>query len=273
MAPLLRADETYLIRGAAFEVHTQLGPGHAEEAYEEALKIALRKRGVAVLDQVPFDVVYEDVRVGSYRPDLLANETILLELKAVERLLPIHEAQLLSYLRVTALELGLLINFGAARAQVERRVLTQAGATGPAPERNVPYAGGLDGLPHPELLWRIGNCVRRVHFTLGPGFLFHVYERALFVEMGLQGLPREPVKHVPLEFDGQTIGRERVHFLVADGRTLVVPVALNRIETLNLQTTRTHMSTLGLDAAVIANFHGMGPEMRVVQPRGRRYHG
>ena len=269
MPELLYSEETYQIRGAAFEVHRQLGPGHAEEAYEEALKIALARRGISIRDQVPFDVVYEDVKVGSYRPDLLANERILLELKAVEKLLPIHEAQLLFYLRVTALELGLLINFGAARVQAVRRVLTRAEPGQTPPERCRTYTGGLERLPYPEVLWAIGNCARRVHFTLGPGFLFHVYEKALFVEMGLQGIPREPVKYLDLEFDGQVVGRERVHLLVADGKVLVGPVAVSEIRALDLQITRKQLRALGLEVGVVANFHDLSPSIRVVQAARR----
>jgi len=84
MRKLLYADETYRIRGAIFDVYNQLGPRHEEATYEDALKIAFHKRGVPFRDQVPFDVVYEDVKVGTYRPDLLAYEKIILELKALE---------------------------------------------------------------------------------------------------------------------------------------------------------------------------------------------
>jgi len=269
MPHLLYAEETYQIRGAAFEVHRQLGPGHAEDAYEEALKLAPSGRSIPFRDQVPFDVVYEDAKVGSDRPDLLVNERILLELKAVEKLLPIHEAQILSYLRVTGLELGLLITFGAARVQAERRVLTRAEPGQTPPERCTPYTGGLERLPHPEVLWAIGNCARRVHFTLGPGFLFHVYERALFVEMGLQGIPRERVKYLDVEFDGQAVGRQRVHLLVADGSVLVAPVAVGQIWSLDLQITRKQLRTLGLQAGVVVNFHDLSPSMRVVQAATR----
>ncbi len=265
MSKLLYADETYQIRGAVFEVYNQLGPGHAEEVYEEALKISFRKRGIPFRDQVPFEVDYEGVKVGTYRPDLLAYDKILLELKALENLLPIHEAQVLSYLRVTALRLGLLINFGATDVEMERRILTQASPRGTLPERTKPYTGGLEHLPYPELVWMIGNCVKRVHFTLGPGFLFHIYEIALGVEMDIQGIGCERVKYLDVKFDGHSIGRDRVHLLVADEKVLIVPVAVNRIESLDLKITRKQLDTLGLKLGLVVNFHDVKPRTRVVQ--------
>jgi GxxExxY protein len=265
MSKLLYAEETYKIRGAAFEVYRQLGPGHAEGVYEEALKISFRKRGIPFRDQVPFEVVYEGIKVGAYRPDLLAYDKVLLELKALENLLPIHEAQVLSYLRVTALRLGLLINFGAADVQIKRRVLTQGSTCGTSPERNKPYMGGLERLPYPELVWAIGNCVKRVHFTLGPGFLFHIYENALAVEMSIQGIGCERVKYLDVKFDGHSIGRDRVHLLVADEKVLVVPVAVNRIESLDLKITRKQLDALGLKLGLVVNFHDVRPRTRVVQ--------
>lgn len=266
MRKLLYADETYRIRGAIFDVYNQLGPRHEEATYEEALKIAFHKRGIPFRDQVPFDVVYEDVKVGTYRPDLLAYEKIILELKALETLLPIHEAQVLSYLRVTGLELALLVNFGAMNVQIERRILTQAASRrNEPPERNKPYAGGLERFPYPELVWAIGNCIKRVHFILGPGFLFHIYENALEVEMGLQDVGCQRVKYLDIMFDGQQVGRERVHLLVVEEKVLVVPVAINRIESLDLKITRKQMNALGLQLGLVVNFHDVVPRTRAVR--------
>ena len=99
---------------AAMKVHSALGPGLLEGAYEACLAYELRKRGLGVVVQLPLPVVYEGVELElGYRLDLLVNAAIVLELKAVTRLLPIHEAQLLSYLKLSGYRLGLLINFHA----------------------------------------------------------------------------------------------------------------------------------------------------------------
>jgi GxxExxY protein len=99
---------------AAMRVHSILGPGVLESSYEVCLAYELRKRGLRVLVQLPLPVVYEDVRIElGYRVDLLVDDAVIVELKAVAKLLPIHEAQLLSYLRLSNHRVGLLINFHA----------------------------------------------------------------------------------------------------------------------------------------------------------------
>ena len=97
---------------AAMKVHTAFGPGLLESAYEACLKHELSKRGFKVLSQVILPVIYDGVEVDAdYRLDLLVEDAVIVELKAVERLLPIHEAQLLSYLKLSGRKVGLLINF------------------------------------------------------------------------------------------------------------------------------------------------------------------
>jgi GxxExxY protein len=97
---------------AAMKVHSALGPGLLESAYQACLAHELRTRGRRVRVQVPLPVVYEGIRVEvGYRLDLLVDDAVIVEAKAVARLLPIHDAQLLSYLRLSGHRVGLLINF------------------------------------------------------------------------------------------------------------------------------------------------------------------
>jgi GxxExxY protein len=93
-------------------VHRELGPGLLESAYEACLAFELESRGLRVERQRSLPVVYRGVRVDcGYRMDLIVEEQVIVELKAVDRLLPIHEAQMLSYLKLSGLRVGLLINF------------------------------------------------------------------------------------------------------------------------------------------------------------------
>ena len=97
---------------AAFKIASKLGPGLLESTYRVVMVYELRKRGLDVKTEVPVPVVYEDVRLDAgYRLDLLVNECVVIELKSVEKLIPLHEAQLLTYLKLTGYRLGLLINF------------------------------------------------------------------------------------------------------------------------------------------------------------------
>lgn len=103
---------TEQVIGAAIEVHRVLGPGLLESAYEECLCYELSQRSLTFQRQVPLPIVYKAVRLDcGYRIDLLVMEQLIIELKTVERLLPIHEAQLLTYLKLKGIRTGLLINF------------------------------------------------------------------------------------------------------------------------------------------------------------------
>ncbi len=97
---------------AAFKIHKELGPGLLESAYEACLEHELRKRGYQVERQKPQPVHYDGIVIDAgYRLDLLINDSVIIELKAVEQLLPIHQAQLTTYLKLSRKTLGFLINF------------------------------------------------------------------------------------------------------------------------------------------------------------------
>ena len=107
-------DISYKIIGAAIELHKSIGPGLLESAYENALTYDLKELGFSVRQQVPMPFIYKEVRqeVG-YRIDLLVNNKVIIEVKAVESVAPVHYAQLLTYLKLSGLKLGLLINFNS----------------------------------------------------------------------------------------------------------------------------------------------------------------
>ncbi len=103
---------TEQIIGAAIEVHRALGPGLLETAYEECLAYELMQRGLAFKRQKPIPVVYKEVVLDcGFRLDLMVEDIVIVELKAVSQLEPIHEAQLLTYLELSGVRLGLLLNF------------------------------------------------------------------------------------------------------------------------------------------------------------------
>ncbi len=105
---------SYQIRGAAMEVYNTLGPGLLESIYHKAMIYELQSRGLSVKSEVPVEVYYKGVLIeNSLRLDLLVNDQIIVELKSVEDILPIHYKQLKTYLKLSNKELGWLINFGA----------------------------------------------------------------------------------------------------------------------------------------------------------------
>lgn len=114
--------------GAAIEVHRHLGPGFLESVYEHALAVELRLRGIAFARQKAIPVTYKGFDVGVSRPDFLVDEKLVVEVKAVGELAPIHQAQVISYLKALRQPLGLLLNFkvGTLKAGGIRRVALNA---------------------------------------------------------------------------------------------------------------------------------------------------
>ena len=107
---------TRQIIGAAIEVHRTLGPGLLESSYEACLAYELDNRGLQVVRQLALPVIYKQIKLdGGYRLDLVVNNKVIVELKAVEALTKLHEAQLLTYLRMSGYRRGLLINFNVRR--------------------------------------------------------------------------------------------------------------------------------------------------------------
>ena len=112
--------------GAALEVHRVLGPGFLETVYAEAMAVEFVLRGLRFERQRPINVLYKGQEVGEGRLDFLVDDALIVELKATEKLLPIHQAQLLSYLKATRCRLGLVINFHERllRDGIKRIILT-----------------------------------------------------------------------------------------------------------------------------------------------------
>ena len=108
----------------AYNVRLQLSSGYLEMVYQNALLIELDKHGIFAETEVAVPVYYDDVVVGEYKADIIVEGKIIIELKAIQNLLPIHEAQLVNYLTATKIDCGLLINFGGDRLVIKRKYRT-----------------------------------------------------------------------------------------------------------------------------------------------------
>ncbi len=123
---LIEEQLTDQVIGSAIEVHRELGPGLLESAYEECLCHELHLRGLEFRRQVPIPVVYKKIKLDcGYKADVIVDDKIILELKATETINPVHEAQLLTYLKLTGIRVGLLLNFHVPvmKNGIKRRVL------------------------------------------------------------------------------------------------------------------------------------------------------
>ncbi len=135
--PELNALATCVI-GAGIEVHRQMGPGFSESAYEEAFCIELALQGISYRRQVRINLNYKGKPVGEGIIDLLIDEKLVVELKSVAQLAPVHEAQLVAYLKMTGLQIGLLMNFNVAilKDGLKRVVVEKSKTSAPPPLRS-----------------------------------------------------------------------------------------------------------------------------------------
>jgi len=105
---------------ASFEVSRELGAGFLESVYEKALLVAFKQKGLGAVSQVPLQVKFRGVIVGEFYADILVEGKVVVELKAVSRVLPEHKAQVINYLKATGIEVGLLVNFGNPKLEYYR---------------------------------------------------------------------------------------------------------------------------------------------------------
>ena len=111
---------TKSVIGCAFEVINELGAGFLESVYEKALLLALKQKGLSVISQHPINVMFIGECVGDFYADILVEEKVIIELKAVKAIAPEHQAQIINYLNATGIEVGLIINFGNPKLEYKR---------------------------------------------------------------------------------------------------------------------------------------------------------
>ncbi len=117
---LLHKEITERIIEACYEVANELGAGFLESVYEKALLVALREKGIDAASQVPMAVSFRGQNVGEFFADIIVESKVVVEVKAVKRLLPEHSAQVINYLKATGMEVGLLVNFGGPKVEIKR---------------------------------------------------------------------------------------------------------------------------------------------------------
>ena len=119
-------EETHAIIGCAFEVLNELGHGLNEKLYENALVVEFKRRGIAFDQQRRFEVLYKGEHVGEFIPDLIAFGKVVVDAKCIDRITDHERGQMLNYLRITKLPVGLILNFKHAKLEWERMILTAA---------------------------------------------------------------------------------------------------------------------------------------------------
>lgn len=252
MSNLIHKETVYYLQGVGFRIHNELKGGHREADYEQALVWTLDDDGVQFRRQPEYRIDYKGKQVGKYRPDLvIGDKDILLELKAASNIEATHIAQVLSCLSVTGIDLGLLMNFGAASMQYRRLPnFTGNRVTGDVASPHPP-----DGILFPALTNQIIQALFEVKRELGSGFLHQVYRRATRVELGYSGLNYRYITNLPLRYGCHELGEREVRLIAVESKVLVATVALKTLLPKHTEKLKWAMQVMGYRLGVVANFY------------------
>lgn len=254
---------TGAVIGAAMSAHRQYGPGLDEADYEQALHLELLALGIEHECQVPLLLLYKGAKLDcGYRMDLVVRGTLLLELKAVEKLHPIHEAQLLTYLRLAGLKLGLLMNFNVLRFKdgIQRRA-NSVSVKYPQASRS----GGIRSALADEVV----DAAVEVQNILGPGLLRSAYEVCLARELELRGIKSE--RNLPLNFihRDKLITSSKQLPMIVEGQLMIACVCVESLSKLQLARARSLLKISGIEKGFCINFHSsnLSGEIKPIQDR------
>lgn len=264
MAKLIYPELSYNIQGACYDVYNELRYLElSEKGWESALLIALEERGVSAGRQVEYELRYKGYRIGRFFGDILVEDKLLLELKAATTLLPIDEAQMIAYLKVTELKLGLLINFGGSSLEIERipNFIQERSAGQPQSNPTQP----VDQLLYGDLTGELRALLYEVHTELGPGFMHMHYRRATQIELRLRQIPYEVKRELTIQFRQQPIEKRETRLIVVDNKALLAAIAVREITPLLKGRFRQYLRLLGLKLGLIANFHASSLQIETIR--------
>jgi GxxExxY protein len=264
MPDIIYPEPSYQVQGAFFDVYNSLCHlGLSEKGWENALMIALADRGIAAERQVAYELHYKGYRVGLFYVDVIADGKLLIELKRAETLLPIDQAQVIAYLKVTALKLGILVNLGGSRLDFKRipniapKPVIDDSWTKPSPTPA--------NLLYPELTGTVRALLYTVHRELGVGFTHMHYRRAMQIALRQSGIKYTVKKEIAIQFRGQPIETHETRLLIVDDKILLAPIAVRQITELLKGRFRQYLRLFNLRLGLIANFHS--PSLEIVTVR------
>jgi GxxExxY protein len=260
---LLHADLTYKIQGVLFHVGNNLLPGLPEEDVQTAVSIGLTRQQIPHTLEKEFRVNYRGVEVGRYYCDITVGQKVILELKVAPRLKSLHQAQIISYLRVSGADVGLLVNFGTPRVEVERYAYFYAQRRPDFTWK--PQVPDDPALLYPGLVGSLYECLHRVHYDLGPGFFHHVYRRAVQVELNEQDISFGFVREIPIFYEGEYVSTKTCRLLIVEDKVIVAAFAVRDMNATFETKMRHYLEHFGKKLGLLANFHGERLDVRPVR--------
>ncbi len=265
MTEIIYPELSYVVQGAFYAVYNELRHLElSERAWESALLIALAERRVPAQPQVEYALHYKGYRIGRFFVDVLADEKLLIELKVKEALLLIDVAQVLTYLKVNGLKLGILVNFGGSKLEFKRIPNFVSDRSAGSNPQVSPVSSSGPWL-FPELTGALRAVLYEVHRELGPGFMHMHYRRATQIELRQRDIPYEVKKEIIVQFRGRPIETRKVRLLIVENKVLLAPIAVRKITPTVKGRFRQDLRLLGLKLGLIANFHSSSLEIETVR--------
>jgi len=262
MTQLIHKELTYIVRGVLFDVYNHLGPKLPEKFYQKAITFGLREQGITCEPEKKFEVIYRNQSAGKYKLDhWLENGKLILEIKVAPNIKPIHQAQTLSYLKLTNADLAIIANFGTKSLQDQRlpnfirNKIVKFEWQPPPVNKHILYS---------ELTARILEGLHRVHFTLGPGFIHRTYRDAMMIELQYQGLSYEHITKIQTYYKNYYIDVQEVQLIKVEGKVLLGVFALGMMDELMEIIMKKRMKHLRTQLGILANFYGEKLEMQRV---------
>lgn len=262
MPDIIHPELSYTVQGIFMQIYNEHGPMLDEEIYENLIVHLMRQAGYPARHQQEFPVLYKGVHIETFRTDVSLLPRLIVEVKVARRILPLHIAQTITYLKVTEADLGIVANLGGPSLEFKR---VPNFISNRQPEVFTPSVPDNPGLLYPELTGEIRRCLYEVHGELGPGFWHRVYRDASKVEFELSGLPCEHKLWMDIYHNGWHAGRQRCNVLVVDDRVMVTPVAVRAVTDAMRNLFKAHLRRLDLKIGLLANFHGASLEIETIR--------
>ncbi len=255
MTELLHKNLTGTIIGVYYDVYNGTGRTYPEYVYENAMMSDLQAQRVSCRRQEEHEVEYKGKIVGIQRLDLFVADEVVVEIKVVPVLLPIHKAQAISYLKVTGKRVGLLCNFGKSEPEFERLYFEPRSPQENPAKAKPAMSESVGSYLAPELTYAIIGGLFEVHSTLGPGFLHRIYANACYYELQLRGLDVRAQSGYQVIYHGRPVGEIKFGHLRVGDSIFVFPVAVQDINDIRLNNLKDWMRIQHIPLAILANFY------------------
>lgn len=257
MTDILFKTLTHKIIGVYYDVYNGLGRTYPEFVYENAMLHDLQGQGIPCRRQEEYQIFYKGQLIGQQRLDLFVAGEVIVEIKAVAQLTPLHQAQTFSYLKTFGRQVGLLFNFGSPKPEFERLFFQDPSAQPPAETIKPTLAESLPELIAPDLVYEIISGLYAVHTGLGPGFIHRIYANACYRELQERSLAVRPQQDMRVVYRDQPIATIKFAHLRVGNSVIVFPVAVSNINDISFNNLKAWLRLEQVPLAIVANFHDL----------------